>query len=147
MTESATYNVVLSGDILSGFEITTVVNAFAEMFKLSPEKASNMVGSQVVIKKEVELQIAESYQQKLTSIGIEVELKKLDDPIELSLEPMQERVPGADGAEQPMVEVGQMLCPKCKFLQQKAEECVNCGVFIHKLLGMAAASEELGPSD
>ena len=147
MTESATYNVVLSGDILSGFEFTTVVDAFAKMFKLSPEKASSMVGSQLVIKKEVELRVAESYQQRLTQIGIEVELKKHGDPTELSLEPMQERVSDADGAEQPMVETGQMLCPKCKFLQEKAEECGNCGVYIHKVLGMAAASEELGSLD
>jgi hypothetical protein len=147
MTESATYNVVLSGDILSGFEITTVADAFAKMFNLSPEKARSMVGSQIVIKKEVELQVAESYQHKLTSIGIEVELKKLGDPTELSLEPMQERVPGADGAEQPMLEVGQMLCPKCKSLQEKAEECVNCGVYIHKVLGMADASGKLGSRD
>jgi hypothetical protein len=61
MTESATYNVVLSGDILSGFEFTTVVDAFAKMFKLSPEKASSMVGSQLVINKDVELRVAESY--------------------------------------------------------------------------------------
>jgi hypothetical protein len=147
MTESATYNVVLSGDLLSGFEITTVVDAFAKMFKLSPEKASSMVGSQLVIKKDVELRVAESYQQKLTSIGIEVELKKLGDPSELSLEPMQERVSGVDGAEQPMVETGQMLCPKCKILHEKAEECANCGVYIHKVLGMATASEELGSRD
>ena len=63
MTESATYNVVLSGDILPGFEVTKVVAAFAQMFKLPPEKASSMVGSRVVIKKEVELRVAESYQQ------------------------------------------------------------------------------------
>ena len=147
MTESATYNVVLSGDILSGFEITTVVDAFAEMFKLSPEKANSMVGSQLVIKKDVELRDAGSYQQKLTEIGIEVELKKLGAPTELSLEPMQERVLGADGAEQPMVETGKMLCPRCKFLQKKAEECANCGVYIHKVLGMAAANGEPGSHD
>ena len=147
MTESATYNVVLSGDILSGFEFTTVVDAFAKMFKLSPEKASSMVGSPLVINKDVELRVAESYQRRLAEIGIEVERKKPGDPTELSLEPMQERVSGADGAEQPMVETGQMLCPKCKFLQEKAEECANCGVYIHKVLGMAAASEELGSRD
>ena len=136
MTESTTYNVVLSGDILPGFEVTKVVAAFAQMFKLSPEKASSMVGSCVVIKKEVELQVAETYQHKLTEIGIDVELKKLGDLDELSLEPMQHRVSSADGSEQHMVEDGQMICPKCNFLQPKAEECSNCGVYIHKVIGL-----------
>jgi len=149
MTESATYNVVLSGDILSGFETTTVVNAFAQMFKLSPEKASSMVGSCIVIKKEVELQVAESYQQKLTAIGIDVELEKLGEANELtlSLEPMQERVTSTDGSEQHMLDAGQMVCPKCKTLQPKAEACADCGVYIHKVLGMANADDDAASQD
>ena len=120
MTESSTYNLVLSGDILSGFEVTKVVDAFAQMFKLSPEKANSKVGSRAVIKKEIELRVAESYQQKLSEIGIEVKLKKHGEVSELSLEPMQQRVSSTDGAEQHLLEAGQMLCPKCKFLQPKA---------------------------
>jgi hypothetical protein len=147
MTESDTYNVVLSGDILSGFEVSTVVDAFAQMFKLSPEKASSMVGSYVVIKKEVKLQVAESYQQKLSGIGIDVKLEKSGDLDELSLEPMQQRVSSADGAEQHMLEAGQMICPKCNSLQPKAEECTNCGVYIHKVLGMVNEDDDLNSQD
>ena len=147
MTESATYNVVLSGDILPGFEVTKVVAAFAQMFKLSPEKASSMVGSCVVIKKEVELQVAESYQQKLAAIGIDVELKKLGGGAELSLEPMQQRVSSADGSEQHMLDAGQMICPKCNFLQPKAEECTNCGVYIHKVIGLQNEHEDPSSND
>ena len=147
MTESDTYNVVLCGDILSGFEVTEVVAAFAQMFKLSSEKASSMVGSCVVIKKEVELQVAESYRQKLAGIGIDVELKKNGDVDELSLEPMQQRVSSADGSEQHMLDAGQMICPKCNFLQPKAEECTNCGVYIHKVIGMLNEDEDLNSHD
>ena len=89
------------------------------MFKLSPEKSGSMVGSCVVIKKEVELQIAESYRQKLAGIGIDVELKKFGGATELSLEPMQHRVSSADGAEQHMLETGQMICPNAVFCNQK----------------------------
>ena len=147
MTESDTYNVVLCGDILPGFEVTEVVAAFAQMFKLSPEKAGSMVGSCVTIKKEVELQVAESYRQKLAEIGIDVKLEKLGGADELSLEPMQQRVLSADGAEQHMVEAGQMICPKCNFLQPKAEECTNCGVYIHKVIGMLNEDEDLNSHD
>jgi hypothetical protein len=147
MTESDTYNVVLCGDILPGFEVTGVVAAFAQMFKLSPEKASSMVGSRVVIKKEVELQVAESYRQKLAGIGIDVKLEKLGDLDELSLEPMQQRVSSADGSEQHMLDDGQMICPKCNFLQPKAEECTNCGVYIHKVIGLIYEDEDLSSND
>ena len=147
MTESATYDVVLSGDILSGFEVAKVVAAFAQMFQLSPEKASTMVGSCVVIKKEVELQVAESYRQKLAGIGIDVELKEHGGAAELSLEPMQQRVSSADGSEQHMLEEGQMICPKCNFMQPKAEECSNCGVYIHKVIGLIHADEDLSSND
>jgi hypothetical protein len=147
MTESDTYNVVLCGDILAGFEVTEVVAAFAQMFKLSPEKAGSMVGSCVTIKKEVELQVAESYRQKLAEIGIDVKLEKLGGADELSLEPMQQRVLSADGSEQHMVEAGQMICPKCNFLQPKAEECTNCGVYIHKVIGMLNEDEDLNSHD
>jgi len=143
MSESPTYNVVLSGEILPGFETATVVAAFAQMFKLSPEKASSMVGSCLVIKKEVELQVAETYRQKLAGIGIDVELKKLGEVDELSLEPMQQRVSSADGSELHMVEEGQMICPKCNFLQPKAEECTNCGVYIHKVIGLLNEGEDI----
>ena len=147
MTESDTYNVVLCGDILPGFEVTEVVAAFAQMFKLSPEKAGSMVGSCVTIKKEIELQVAESYRQKLAEIGIDVKLEKLGGADELSLEPMQQRVLSADGSEQHMVEAGQMICPKCNFLQPKAEECTNCGVYIHKIIGMLNEDEDLNSHD
>ena len=147
MTESTTYNVVLSGDILPGFEVTKVIVAFAQMFKLSPEIASSMVGSCLVIKKEVELQVAEFYRQKLAEIGIDVELKKLGGGAELSLEPMQQRVSSADGSEQYMLDASQMICPKCNFLQSKAEECTNCGVYIHKVIGLQNEHEDPSSND
>lgn len=147
MSESPTYNVVLSGELLPGFETATVADAFAKMFKLSPEKALSMVGSCVVIKKEVELRIAESYRQKLAGIGIDVELKKLGGAAELSLEPMQQRVSSADGSEQHMLDADQMICPKCNFLQPKAEECTNCGVYIHKVIGLLNGDEDLSSND
>jgi hypothetical protein len=147
MPESTTSNVVLSGDILPGFEVTKVVAAFVQMFKLSPEKASSMVGSCLVIKKEVELQVAESYRQKLAAIGIDVELKKLGGGAELSLDPMQQRVSSADGAEQHMLDASQMICPKCNFLQPKTEECTNCGVYIHMVIGLQNEHEDPSSND
>ena len=147
MSESPTYNVLLSSELISGFETATVVDAFARMFKLSPEKAVSMIGSRLVVKKAVELQVARTYQRKLNAIGIEVNLEILGGLDELSLEPMEQRVSSADGSEDHLLEPGQMLCPKCKVLQPKAEECSSCGVYIHKVLGLASADEDLNQHD
>ena len=72
MTDSPTYNVVLSGELLPGYETATVVDAFVRIFKLSPEKAISMVGTHRVIEKEVELQVAKTYQKKLRNASIVV---------------------------------------------------------------------------
>jgi hypothetical protein len=135
MTESATYNVILSGDLLCGFDNAGAVDAFAKLFKLPHDKASAMLGTKIVIKKEVELTVAQSYQQKLAAIGIDVTLKKQGDVSELSLEPMQEQVVDADGSTH-QISSGNMICPKCKFNQSRAEKCSHCGVFIHKVIGL-----------
>jgi hypothetical protein len=147
MSDSFSYNVVLSGELLAGYETASVVDAFAKMFKLSGEKAVSMVGTRVVIKRGVELQLAKTYQKKLAAIGIEVNLELPEATSELSLEPLQQRVSSADGSEQHLLEPGQMLCPKCSFLQPKAEECVNCGVYIHKVIGLAAAGANIKSGD
>ena len=69
MSESATYSVVLSGELKPGFELQTVVDAFAQLFKLSPEKASSIVGTEFVIKRDVDLGMAEAYKERLSGIG------------------------------------------------------------------------------
>jgi hypothetical protein len=51
MTESAIYNVILSGTLLPGFDNAGAVDAFAKLFKLPHDKASAMVGTKMVIKK------------------------------------------------------------------------------------------------
>jgi len=133
MTDSATYNVVLSGNLVSGFEMEQVVNAFARLFKLPPEKASRIIGSQFVIKRDIGLQIARVYQEKLAFIGIETVLQPQRDPGELALEPMELAVSGDTGNAKTALAGGEMICPKCELHQPRAEECRGCGVIISKI--------------
>jgi len=129
MTESATYSVLLSGDLKSGFEPEQVVDAFARLFKLTPEKAGAIIGKRFVVKREVELSVAKAYKEKLSAIGVDVSLKQDGGTGELELEPVQP--PGSkDGVQ---VEPGEMICPKCDLKQAKAEECSGCGVFVEKV--------------
>jgi hypothetical protein len=139
MSESATYSVVLSGNLKSGFDSSSVVDAFAKLFKLPPEKADQIVGTEYVVKREVDLQMAKTYKDKLAGIGVEVVLKKHGGSAELALEPVQ---PVGTDANSPAAPAdGEMSCPKCELIQPKAEECSGCGVFIHKVLQQAAGAE------
>ena len=129
MTESATYSVLLSGDLKSGFEPEQVVDAFARLFKLTPEKASAIIGKRFVVKHEVELSVAKAYQEKLSAIGVDVRLEQDDGTGELELEPVKPPL-SKDGVQ---IEAGEMICPKCDLKQAKAEECSGCGVIIDKV--------------
>jgi len=75
-----------------------------------------MFGSRMVVKKEVELKVARTWQKKLNAIGIQVNLEILGGLDELSLEPMETLVTNADGAVEHLLEPGQMLSPKRNLL-------------------------------
>ncbi|MCP4769014.1 MAG: hypothetical protein GY875_22480 [Gammaproteobacteria bacterium] len=146
MTESATYSVLLSGDLKSGFEAEQVVGAFASLFKLTPEKAGAIIGKRFVVKREVELSVAKAYQEKLTAIGVDVRLKRHGGIDELALEPVQ--LPASkDGEPVEPLAPDEMICPKCELRQTKAEECSGCGVFVdkvHKIQEQEAEAEAEG---
>ena len=141
MNGSATYSVVLSGNLKSGFELERVIDGFSRLFKLPPEKASRIVGTEFVVKRDVELQVAKTYKDKLSGIGVEVLLKRDGGVEELALGPVQ--APGSDDdAQSAPLSAEEMLCPKCALQQPEAEECSGCGVIIAKVLQQLSASAD-----
>ena len=137
MNESATYSVLLSGDLKTGFEPDRVVEAFARLFKLPPEKAGSIVGTRYVLKREVELEVAKSYQEKLTAIGVDVKLERHGGIEELALEPLE----SPDGELVEPLRQGEMICPKCELRQTRADQCSGCGVFVQKVMPGIAEAE------
>lgn len=137
MIDSAKYSVVMSGKIKAGYEPLSVTEAFASLFKLPPEKASAVVGTRFVIKKEVELKVAKTYEDKLSSIGLDIELKKHSGVDALTLEPVvgdsEQQARAETPSTGPALTNG-MVCPKCNLEQPKAEQCSGCGVFVHKVM-------------
>jgi len=141
MNDSATYSVVLSGNLKSGFELDWVIDSFARMIKVPPEKASRIIGTEFVVKRDVELQVAKTYREKLLRIGIEVLLKRDGGIEELALEPVHS--PGSgDNVLSASPSAVEMLCPKCALKQPKAQECSGCGVIIAKVLQRAIPSTD-----
>jgi hypothetical protein len=144
MIGSATYSVVLSGNILSGFESDTATSAFAEMLNLPPDEAEEIVTSRFVVEKEVELHVAKTCKEKLAGIGVDAVLQRHGGVGELELEPMGEDNALADETDEdgnalPGSET--MVCPKCDLKQERADSCAQCGVYIHKVIKQAAATE------
>lgn len=71
------YNIVLSGDLLAGFERAAVVEAFAKAFKCTEIVANEKVsGKKLILKKSLELNMAERFQKALTKMGIESYLEE-----------------------------------------------------------------------
>ena len=149
MQQTATYSVVLSGRIKPGFEAADVIEKFASLFKLPPEKAEKLVGTRFVIKKEVDLKLAKKYKDRLSTIGIEVTLKRHGGIDAMALEPVAEKEPAAEqqaeaeqapAAARPSIPNG-MICPKCNLEQVKADQCSGCGVFVQKFLQAQVAKQ------
>jgi len=141
MGADSTYHVVFTGVLAGGYEKADVTNAFAALFKISPDKAAVFIKGRRTVKKDLPLKQAQVFQQKLESIGMKVELEMQAPAImELSLEPIESEAeaaavapanvvatPLAASIEQPF------CCPKCGLEQERGEQCVECGVFMHKI--------------
>jgi len=141
MNEPVTYSVVLSGNLKSGFELERVIDSFARLFKVPPEKASRIIGTEFVVKRDLELQVAKSYKEKLSGIGVEVLLQRDGGVEELALEPVHSPDSGDDAQSAPP-SAAEMVCPKCALKQPKAQECSGCGVIIAKMLQQAMPSAD-----
>lgn len=145
MEESSTYSVVASGELQSGFDLTQVQAAFAEFFKVTPEKASSIVGSKKILKNNLSLETAQAYQRKLEDIGLVIQLLEKSVPVSpkpsfsLALEPTEEELtrsmsPQANTSPQQVSDNDIFECPKCHLKQAKTDQCTGCGVYTHKVM-------------
>jgi len=146
MMESTAYSVIISNEFQSGFTAEHVRDAFAVMFKITPEKAGQLLKGRRVIKKSVDIKSAELYKKKLESIGLIVSLSECNpQPLEaasLSLSSIDNEKqtsmtqPAAGGSSKS----GAVVCPKCNNSQPSdVHQCQECGVFIQKLLNKSDA--------
>jgi len=87
---SGTYKVVLTGEVIEGFDRGLVVAAVAKLFKCPEPQAERVLqGKTTPLKREMDAQTAGRYQQQLTKSGIACRLEAVAPPpsiLELSLE-------------------------------------------------------------
>jgi len=147
MTDSATYSVITSGELLKGFEPAQVIEAFSALFKVTPEKAGILMKDRRVIKKQIDLKSAELYKSKLEGIGLAVTLEEHVPPaaagMSLSLAPTDDEIQAESAAEisSGTTKPDTITCPKCNSEQSATvKQCEGCGVFMHKVLDLDVES-------
>ncbi len=147
MNEMEKYNVILNPQIREGYDRDLVVQSFAELFKIPVEKAHKVIGTRLVLKKDIEIAKANTYQKKLKSIGLDVILEKIDEnPVKLEkpkpakpkrtvlelvpieTEQTNESNPASDSSGK------KIICPNCQLEQPESDQCSNCGAFINKTI-------------
>jgi len=149
MSESAIYSVSTNGAAVSGFEIENVIATFASAFGVPPEKAATYVQQPKLVKKNLSLEDAEAYRQRLAEIGVSVVVKEhtangvrdvdtntAGDAGVLGLVPAENEPETAAEANS---NTG-FICPKCDLPQEKSDQCAGCGIFFEKYFANSTAS-------
>ncbi|MES9863382.1 MAG: hypothetical protein ABW138_21340, partial [Candidatus Thiodiazotropha sp. 4PDIVS1] len=112
-----TYNIVFIGKLQQGFEKEQVEKAFSTLFKIPPEKTSQLLRKRRTLKKELRKEAAESLKKKLEGIGLEVSLES-QEPI-IATEPSLSLIPIEEEASKPVSQnvaeaaANSLTCPSC----------------------------------
>lgn len=114
------FQVCFTGDIEIGFSINEVKKNLTVLFKGDKKKAALFFAEgKKVIKKGVDFETAEKYQQKFKQMGAICQIEALNTK---------------DQPPQNLPPKETMVCPKCGFEQEKKPECMRCGIIIEKFL-------------
>ncbi|MCJ8168535.1 DUF805 domain-containing protein [Atopomonas sediminilitoris] len=137
------YKIVFSGQLMPNFELATVENNLAQLFKSDIDKIRQLFsGNPVAIKRDLDDAQADKYIAALQRAGAHVS-KESDLSASLSLvatDDHPEETPAAtqDSPAMQAQASDRMTCPKCDFEQPKSAECAGCGIIIDKFLARQA---------
>jgi predicted nucleic-acid-binding Zn-ribbon protein len=132
------YNVVYAG-LQDGISAEEFINKFCSKFGIAEAKAQQIVAStsQVVVKKNLEVDKAQQYATAFEACGMVVHLEEIiieaapepipevADPTGLSLEPLASEVEEEEAVA---------TCPKCGSEKINNDECLDCGIYVSRYL-------------
>ncbi|MCG8536475.1 MAG: hypothetical protein MI808_15425, partial [Pseudomonadales bacterium] len=75
MEFDSTYKVHFTGTFLDGVEPHTAISNFAKLAKIPVEQAQTVLSQPRVLKKQLDINVAHTYRDKLQSIGLDVTLQ------------------------------------------------------------------------
>ena len=148
------YQVIYTGQLRLGTEISDAIENFCQRFKVSEEKARKVLSSarEVILKKALEKEKAEKYLQALEAVGMIVRLEPMEQTAKsdaFSLVPLGDGEAEADSPTVASLNTGKEptqratpTCPKCGSEQLENDTCLSCGIVIPKYLARQAAAAE-----
>jgi len=145
------YSVVFNGDIKAGFDLSKVQRDFADLFNITPEKAQTILSKKRALKKDLDLETARAYIKRLESIGVDVSIIERKPELSasaLALESTEKKLCTAEAVESPSrvnADPNIITCPKCQLEQPETEQCVGCGVYIHKVDSQFEEVQKISP--
>ncbi|MES9969763.1 MAG: BPSS1780 family membrane protein [Candidatus Thiodiazotropha sp.] len=150
---SEVYKVIYTGKLKPGTNQERIIALFSEKFKLGPEKAKKLIvsGRSVALKRDIDLEKAEKYQESLEKLGLIIEIDPkppiddtlmLDSSPELTLAAMDNGDDDATEVLDPTMNPAADRCPKCGSLNMQMGICQDCGIVAAKY--QAAQAREVG---
>jgi uncharacterized membrane protein/ribosomal protein L32 len=140
---SEVYKVIYTGKLKPGTERNRIVSLFSEKFKLGPEKAEKLIisGRPVTLKKDIDLEKAEKYQEALEKLGMIIELDPKppveepqlpDSHSDLTLVAFDNGDEDATEVLEPSADPVAEACPKCGSMNMRMGICQDCGIVAAK---------------
>jgi|GEM_PF-3187727 len=141
------YQVVLTGQVKSGYSKANVIKQVAELFQTSRERISPFFqGKAAVIKSHISHKRAFQYKSKLDELGAEVELERIpvaEVETSFSMVPEGEEQTPYNELQQRISNGEQVACGQCGHLQTLAPNCESCG---KPLIGITVSAAPETPS-
>ncbi|MBV2108637.1 MAG: hypothetical protein KUF81_16750 [Candidatus Thiodiazotropha sp. (ex Ctena orbiculata)] len=157
---SEVYKVIYTGELKPGTKQALIIALFSEKFKLGRERAEKLIisGRSATLKKDIDLEKAQKYQEALEKLGLVIELDPkppaedpMDLPSELALAAFDSGDEDATEVLDPNMNPVGERCPKCGSAKMEMGICQDCGIVAAKYHAAQARETELvsqiNPSD
>jgi predicted Zn-ribbon and HTH transcriptional regulator len=113
---STLYKIIFTGQLQTGIDPEQAVRDFATTFKVSHEKASQLIQTEreTVLKSDIEFDNAKRYQKVLEDLGLCVEIK-----------PANQHASSKETNNHPK-------CPRCQSQHIEKDRCQQCGLLVEQ---------------
>lgn len=126
------FSVYTTGEINPERTLEIVIAEFGDLFKVSSDRAEKFVTTARIVKSGLSAEEADRYVQKISAIGVVVEVVN-----KAANEPEEKTSTVTSNVSE--VQAPLFFCPKCHAVQEKSEECTNCGIIFSKYKAVAEA--------
>jgi uncharacterized membrane protein len=151
---SELFKVIYTGELKPGTNQDKITALFSERFKLGPDRAKKLIlsGRPVTLKKDLDLEKAEKFQESLESMGLVIELdpkpmeKESEQPDKLSELSLVSFDNGDEDATEVLdstVNPASDRCPKCGSPNMEMGICQDCGIVAAKYHEAQARGAEM----